>query len=50
MTAPRPAAPDMKAALEQIRGFVAVMNESNWRDIRLHIERQCSVIEKATGK
>lgn len=44
------AAPDMLAALEQISDFVAVMDETNWRDLRLHIERQCSVIAKAEGK
>lgn len=43
------AAPAMLAALEQISDFVAVMDESNWRDLRLHIERQCGVIAKATG-
>lgn len=29
-------------ALIQIRGFAVVMNETNWRDLKLHIERQCS--------
>ncbi len=30
------------AAIAQIHGFASVMDESNWRDLRLHIERQCS--------
>jgi len=44
------AAPDLLGALEQIRGFASVMDESNWRDIKLHIQRQCSMIDKAEGK
>lgn len=31
----------LRAALTQIRGFAKVMDENNWRDLRLHIERQC---------
>jgi hypothetical protein len=33
------------AALVQVRGFAHVMDESNWRDLRLHIERQCDVLD-----
>ncbi len=32
----------LRAALAQIHAFASVMDESNWRDLRLHIERQCS--------
>ena len=32
----------LRAALTQISGFAKVMDENNWRDLRLHIERQCS--------
>lgn len=33
-----------QAALTQVRGFAKVMGAHNWRDLRLHIERQCDVL------
>ncbi len=43
LCAPREAENErLQAALDQIHGFASVMDESNWRDLRLHIERQCS--------
>ncbi len=32
----------LRAAIAQIHGFASVMDENNWRDLRLHIERQCN--------
>lgn len=40
----------LRAALIQIRGFVEVMEPNNWRDLRLHIERQCNVIDGQSMK
>lgn len=34
----------LRAALTQVRGFVRVMESHNWRDLRLHIARQCNVL------
>lgn len=36
----------LTAALTQIRGFAHVMMADNWADLRLHIERQCDVLEQ----
>lgn len=35
----------LRAALIQVRGFAKVMTQDNWADLRLHIERQCDVLE-----
>lgn len=37
------------AALVQIRGFAHVMSEDNWRDLRLHIERQTDILYQQQG-
>ena len=39
---------ELRAALIQIRGFAFVMNERNWRDLRLHIERQTDAVNQQT--
>ncbi len=39
-----------RVAIVQIRAFALAMDESNWRDMKLHIERQCDVLAKAEGK
>lgn len=36
----------LRAALVQVRGYAAVMEPNNWRDLRLHIERQCNVLDR----
>lgn len=38
----------LRAAQDQIRGFAKVMDENNWRDLKLHIERQCAVEQDAS--
>lgn len=35
----------LRATLVQIRGFAHVMESHNWRDLQLHIERQCDVLD-----
>jgi hypothetical protein len=37
----------LRASLIQVRGFASVMAENNWRDLRLHIERQCDVLNQS---
>lgn len=39
----------LRAALIQVRGFAQAMNENNWRDLRLHIERQTDCLLEQTG-
>jgi hypothetical protein len=36
----------LRAALIQVRGFAAMMDESNWRDLKTHISRQCAALEQ----
>jgi ferredoxin len=35
----------LTAALEQVRGFAAIMADNNWLDCKLYIERQCSALD-----
>jgi hypothetical protein len=41
---------NLRARLVQIRGFVSVMAENNWRDLQLYIERQTDVDEQTAGE
>jgi len=40
----------LRAALIQIRGFAGVMAPTNWKDMKLHIERQCEVLGASQQK
>lgn len=37
----------LRGIIVQIRGFAHVMSDNNWRDLQLHIQRQCGDLEQA---